>query len=206
MREVVDAALGAGNADLAQEIERPGAGGVLAEVEVEADGLDQLVADREERVQAGQRVLEDGADASAADLLQPGLVQLVDALAADADLARGDAPRRLEQAQHRHAGHRLAGTTLADDAQDLAGRDAERDVVDRGQEAGPGRKLDPEVLDVEHRLSHRGRVSDSCCGRCRRPAGDPWCGPDSGRSGRRTAPAPASLPPSRRSPGSCGPA
>ena len=43
----------------------------------------------------------------------------------------GDAARRLEQADDRHAGERLAGARFADHAEHLARRDRERDVVDR---------------------------------------------------------------------------
>src|ERR1044072_6053298 len=61
VRIVVDAVFGARDADLLQEIE-----GALARLagrqrQVGLDGLDQLAADRIERVQAGQRGLADGA-------------------------------------------------------------------------------------------------------------------------------------------------
>ena len=44
---------------------------------------------------AGQRVLEDGPDLSAADAPHLLIRQVVDALTGQADLAAGDAPRRL---------------------------------------------------------------------------------------------------------------
>ena len=116
------------DADLGQQVDRTGTGRPAAQAEMQADGLDQLLSDREERVQRGQRILEDRADLAAAHLLHRPVAEPVDAPAADVDLARGDAPRRLEQPQNGKPGHRLAGAGIADDAQDFAGRDAERDV------------------------------------------------------------------------------
>ena len=132
------------------------------------DRLDELLADPVERVQAGQRVLEDHADALAAHL--PHLLgrQVVDALAREADLAARDAARRIDQADHRRAGHRLAGAGLADDAQDLASGDVERDAVDRLQHAAAGDELDPEVADGEDgrtacgSIEQHGLTSSSC--------------------------------------------
>jgi hypothetical protein len=64
-------------------------------------------------------------------------------------LSAGDAPRRLEQADDGCAGERLAGTRLADDAEDFAGLNRERDVVQREQRAAPRRELDAQVADLE---------------------------------------------------------
>src|SRR6185295_11684158 len=67
--------------------------------------------------------------------------------------ARGDASRRVEQADHRHAGDRLAGAGFAHHAEHLARRNGEGDVIDRGQVSAPGRKLHLEVIDLENHLS-----------------------------------------------------
>ena len=112
------------------------------------DRLDELPADRVERVQRGQRVLEDRADLAAADLAHRLVRQVVDALALEPDLAAGDAARRLEQADDRGAGERLAGARLADHAQHLAGRDVEGDVVERQQRAAPRREFDAQVASL----------------------------------------------------------
>ena len=75
--------------------------------------------------------------------------QIVDARAAQQHLAARDAAGRLDQADHRGAGDRLAGAGLADHAEHFAGRDVERDVVDRREDAAAGRELDLEVADAE---------------------------------------------------------
>ena len=69
------------------------------------------------------------------------------------DLAAGDAAGRLDQADDGGAGHRLAGAGLADDAEHLARRDVERDVVDRDQRAAPRRELDAQVVGRRGRRS-----------------------------------------------------
>src|SRR5206468_629451 len=46
---------------------------------------------------------------------------------------------------------RLAGTRFADHPEDLAGRDVERNVVERDQRAGPRREFDPQVTHLEQR-------------------------------------------------------
>ena len=119
----------------------------LRHVGVRADGLDDLVADAIERVEAGERVLEHHADAPAAHLAHLLGRQVVDALAGQAHLAAHDAPRRLEQADDGSAGQRLAGARLADHAQHLAAGDVEGDIVDGGQRRAPGRKRYREVAD-----------------------------------------------------------
>jgi hypothetical protein len=97
--------------------------------------------------------------------------QVVDALAAEQDLAAGDAPRRLEQADDGRAGERLAGARFADHAQDLARRDVERDVVQRQQRAAPRGELDAQVAHFS-RGAVGGMVS-AASGSARRAASRP---------------------------------
>ena len=115
------------------------------------DGLDELAADGIERIETGQRILEDGADPGAAYFAHLLVGQVVDAPSFEPDLARGDAAGRLEQADDGVAGERLAGARFAHHAQNLAGGDVERHVVDRQQGAAPRRELDAQVLDLEQR-------------------------------------------------------
>src|ERR1700730_320511 len=115
------------------------------------DGLDELAADRIERIEAGQRILEDGADPRTAPVAHLLVGQVVDTPAFEPDLARGDAAGRLEQADDGVAGERLAGARFAHDAQNLAGGDIERHVVDRQQGAAPRWEFDAQVLDLEQR-------------------------------------------------------
>src|SRR5437660_12846516 len=95
------------------------------------DSFLELPADGVERVERGQRVLEDDADAPAAQAPQLLVRQVVDAPALEAHLAGGDAPGRLEQADDGEPGDRLARAGFADHAQHFAGPNGERDAVER---------------------------------------------------------------------------
>jgi hypothetical protein len=74
-----------------------------------------------------------------------------DAPAGKPDLPGGDAAGWVNEPDHRRTGNRLARPGFADHAQDLAGSDCERDVVDGDECPVPGRKLDPEIRDGEQR-------------------------------------------------------
>src|SRR5438105_14954914 len=95
---VVDALLGAGNSNLAEELQRPRACGARVDIEMHADGLDELPADRVKRIERGKRILENRADLPAADFSHLLRRQVIDAAAVEADLAAGDAAGRLQQA------------------------------------------------------------------------------------------------------------
>jgi glycine/D-amino acid oxidase-like deaminating enzyme len=107
------------------------------------DRLDQLLAHRVERVERGQRVLEDHADPLAAHPAHVFGWEVVDALAIEPDLAAGDAAGGLEQADDGGAGHRLARAGFADDAENFAFVDLEGDVVDGDQRAAAIRRIRP---------------------------------------------------------------
>ena len=149
MRIVINACLGGRDADFAQQRQGPllrfgGTG-----IEVRADGFHQLLADRIQRIQRGQRILEDCADAPPADAAHRLIRQVVDTLAFQPDLARGDAAGGLEQADDGRASKRFAGPGFADHAKHFAGRDAEGNPVYRHQCAVARTEFDSQVLYVE---------------------------------------------------------
>ena len=126
----------------------------LRQVEVGPDGLDHLVADPVQRIEAGERVLEDHADALAADPAHFLRRQIVDPHARQIDLAAGDAAGRIDQPDHGEAGDGFAGAGLADHAQHLALGDVERHPVDGAQRAAAGDELDLEVTHGENGFGH----------------------------------------------------
>ena len=104
------------------------------EVVMAADRLVDLIADPHRRVERGHRILEHHGDARAADLSDSAVAELRQVGALEDDRAALDAGRRAaEQANDRAAGDRLAATALADQAEDLAAADIERDAVDGAQ-------------------------------------------------------------------------
>ena len=99
----------AGDAGVLQQRDRAAACLGVVDGQVRLDGLHELPAYGVERVQRGQRVLEDGADLAAADVAHALERQVVDALALQHHLAGGDAAGRLQQADDGRASERLAG-------------------------------------------------------------------------------------------------
>ena len=125
----------------------------LREIDMGPDRLDDLLADPVERIEAGQRILEDHADALAADAAHFLRRQIVDPHARQIDLAAGDAAGRIDQPDDGKAGDRLAGAGFADDAEHLALGDVEGDAVDGAQRAAPGDEFDLEVTHGENGLT-----------------------------------------------------
>ena len=84
-------------------------------------------ADRHARIEAGERILEDHLHA----LAQPRASPSRSSARTSWPSSRTRAGRRLDQAQDRAAGGRLAAAGFADQRQRLAGAQAEGDVLDR---------------------------------------------------------------------------
>jgi hypothetical protein len=115
---------------------------------VHAHHLGDLLPDREHGVERGHRLLEDHADAVAADPPDVRLAHRDEVLPLEVDAAPLlDAAGRADEAEHRHRGDRLAAPRLAHEADRLAGVDVERDAVHRARRAGGGVEVRPEVAD-----------------------------------------------------------
>ncbi len=119
-----------------------------------ADGFDQLLADPVKRIEAGEWILKDHADALAPDTAHLLRRQIVDPQAREMDLAAGDAAGRIDQADHGKTGDRFAGAGFADHAQHLALGDIEGNAVDRVQHAAPCGEFHLEVTHGENRFGH----------------------------------------------------
>ena len=154
-----------GDAHRLQQLARAAPGGGAAGALVHPDRLGHLVADREQRVQRGHRVLQDHGDALAAHVAHLGVGFLQQVLALEQHPAAGDPRRRRQQAQDGERQRALARTGLADDAQRLAGVDAQRDLVDRAHDPRAPRRdiVGGEVLELEQRAGAH-RVTSICGG------------------------------------------
>ena len=123
-----------------------------AEALVAGEGFGKLGAHPEVGVEGGHGVLEDHADALAADGPKGAFAAVQEVDAAEACLAGFDASGRAgDQAQEGEAGDALAGTGLADDAEGLAAFEAERDPLHGADDSVPGVEADGQVLDLEQR-------------------------------------------------------
>jgi hypothetical protein len=146
--KLLDANLGIGNADLAQQVDGFRLGLPAVEVEVGDDGLHQLVFDREQRVQRGHRVLENETDARTAHLENLFVVERGNLFVVEVNLAAGDAAGRAQQLHDAVTDGRLAGAGFADQAEDFAGLEIEADVFDRVLGIVPAGEFDRQVLDA----------------------------------------------------------
>ena len=155
MRVAVDALRGAGDADQLQPFDRAAARLRQADRQVRRHGLREVSAHGVERIHRGERVLEGGADLTAADAAHLLVAEIVDPLAVQQDLPADDPPRGSQKTADRRPRHRLAGPRFADDAQHLARGDLEGDVVERDQRAVPGRELGARFADLEERFGHQ---------------------------------------------------
>jgi hypothetical protein len=147
----VDSALRCRNTHLFEQRDRAATRFLRSHREVRADGLLELAADGEQRVERRQRILEDGTDPATADRAQLPGRQAVDAPSFETDLTCRDARRRIEQAQHRRTGDGLAGTGLTHHAQHFAGCDVEGHVVHRHEHAPARHELHAQIAHREQR-------------------------------------------------------
>ena len=159
----VDQLVGIGYLDLAQQLDRGGSGRVPVHALVQAQRLDDLRADGVHRRQRTHRLLEDEADAPAADAQQfraaLGERHDVDLPVAVAQQhpAAGDGAVFVDNAQKRAGGDALARAALADQAKRLAPSQHEADVADGVQDAGAQPEIEAEMLDTQHHVGLGGR-------------------------------------------------
>ena len=117
---------------------------------VAEDRLDELIADREGRVERGHRLLEDHRQPVAAQRPHRVPVQPEQVRAIEDDPAAGDAGRRRRQEPHdRKRGDTLAATGLADDAEGAAGVQPEIDTVHHRQRPIGTREVNAQVGHLE---------------------------------------------------------
>ncbi len=128
---------GVGRRDLhgPQQVARAAPRGGPARALVDPDRLGDLIADREERVQRGHRVLEDHGDALAADVPHLGIGFLEKVFSLESDLPADDLRRGRQEPQDGEREGRLARAGFSDDAERLAGPDGQRDLVHRSHHA-----------------------------------------------------------------------
>ncbi len=164
VRVVGQPPVGMRDLDVAQQPDGQLPGPAPADRLVRPDRLDHLLADRLDRIQPGHRILEHHGDLAAADRGQLALPQRPDVPAVEVDLAAGDLPRRLDQAQDGQAERGLAGAGLADDAHPLQPPDVEADVPDRGEHAVGSDEVRPQAADAQHGIARIGRPPGQLAG------------------------------------------
>ena len=155
MRILVEPALGVGDADQPQQLERARArllprsssrwmsSGSMICRPIGSTGLSEVIGSWKIIEMSRPRISRISSSES---------VEQVAALEQDA--AVRDAPRGLgEQAHDRERGYRLAAAGFADQRDDLAAIDAVADAVDRADDAARGHEVDVQVLHFEQRCA-----------------------------------------------------
>ncbi len=127
--------------------------------EVQHQWLGNLVANRQDRVERGHRILEDHRDPVSADVAHLAVIQRenIHSLLAvvQQNFTVDDPARRAgDQPHDRGSGHALATAGLADDAKCFTFSDVERDSVDGVDDPGACEELGLEVVDLEDVPSH----------------------------------------------------
>ena len=130
VRVVVDPGCGARDPRELEDLDGAGASRPPGHRAVQQHRLGDLVADGHGRVQGGQRVLEDHADALAADLLHRLVVEGHEVAPVEADRSARDGAAGRKQTHDREGGHRLAAARLPDQSEGLAGVQREVDALD----------------------------------------------------------------------------
>ena len=149
VRILLGAQFGLVDADLRQQLHGALGGLGLGQVQVHLHGFHQLAFHGLQRIQRGQRILEDHADAPAAHAALLRRRQRVDAFAVEQHLAAGQPAGRFQQADHGVADGGLAGAGFAHHAQDLAFLQAQGHAVHRHHGAAAAGKFDADVVDVQ---------------------------------------------------------
>ena len=131
---------------------------------MQADRLDELVADSVKGGERTHRLLEHQADLAAADRAHVRAVggeldQVHDAAvgATQQDFAGYDAAWAFDDAQDGARGDALAAAGFADDAESAAGEQIERGAIDRAHHALILKEVRVQVADGEDRFSHTDR-------------------------------------------------
>src|SRR5256885_16637738 len=107
---------------------------------MQADGLGDLAADGEHRVQRGHGLLEDHRHALAADRTHLAFRKGEEIASLEPHLSADDPSRSRDEAHERQRGHRLAATRFADQPEHPTPIERERYTVDPAADARP--KLD----------------------------------------------------------------
>ncbi len=143
------------DADLVQQLQHAGTRRLPGHTLMQCEDFGNLLFDRMERIERCHRLLEDHGDVVAANFAQFAVGGLQQILALEEDLAARMACRGIGQKpQDRICRDRLAGTGFADERDNLALVDIERDAIDGKRGFATLMEGDREIADGEQRFTH----------------------------------------------------
>ena len=117
------------------------------------EDLGNLIADTHQRIECGHRLLEDHGDIPPAHGPPLGVRQGQQIAVPHDDPAGNGLDTVRQQPNDSIGGHRLARAGLSDDAEHLAGSDAQGDVFDRERTVRAHGERDAEPFDRHHHIS-----------------------------------------------------
>ena len=155
MRIMIEAARGRGDADLGQEITRALVRRRGCQVEMRHDRFDQLAADRIQRVERSQRILEYRADFASTDPAHGFGREFVYAPTVEPDFTGADSSRWVDEPYDCRTGKRFAGARFPDHPQHFAAGEMEVDAV----QGGDGAEILADAAGIQERrlLGRRSR-------------------------------------------------
>ena len=153
---LVEPSPGIGHPHQFEHLERPAPCLGPRHIAMQEHRLGDLVADREDGIEARHRLLEDHPDAATAHRPQLRLgqrhqIQHVATGIPKQNLARLDHARCCHEPEDRHRGHTLPAAAFADEPERLAPFDRQRDPVHRRHAAGGGVEGGHQVIDFKKR-------------------------------------------------------
>ena len=160
VRVFVDAPLRIRHADGIEQLDGPGPRRPAASQPMHFQRFGDLAADGVDGVECRHRLLQHQADFAAADRAHRALVEGQEVAPVEPHRAPDDPPGRVDQAQDRQRGQRLATARLAHQGQRLAGVEREADARHGGHQAALDGEDRGEAVDVEE--GHR-RVGGRGC-------------------------------------------
>ena len=155
------APLGVADADEFEQFEDAGAGLAAGQAAMDLQNLADLPLDRVQRIERGHRLLEHHGDVGTTDLAQFRLRQDQNVPPLEQDATAGMDGAAIEETQDRQGRHRLARPGLAHQGHRLAPVDREAHAIHCQRLTLTRAKGDRQVLDVEQRVSHRGKGTGS---------------------------------------------
>ena len=120
-----------------------------AQLAVGNDHLGDLLANRGDRVERRERLLEDHADATATNRAQLIFAEANELSPLELDRAFDDRLLATEQRDDRHRRNGLAGARLTDDRQAFTSSEIKGDAVNNFQDAAAGAEADRKILHRE---------------------------------------------------------
>ena len=118
------------------------------------DGLHQLAANGVQRIQRCQRVLKNRPDLAPTNSAHLLVGQMINALTFQDDFASGNATGGFEQTDDGRSCEGFSGARFADNAQDFAGRNIERNIVQRQERAVSRGEFHTQMAHFKQGLGH----------------------------------------------------